>query len=134
MATASVRMNPVAAGMSVLRFTNPFIVEINGTCLPGLGGWYWVCAKNAVPTTAPDWLTEVALLAKAPATAPRSVHTPFANLVACDGAPDAKNIVPTISPPSLSPKAATALAPAGTGSVVILPLVMRNSPEFVALV
>ena len=122
------------AGISVLRSTGPLAVEVNGTCLPGFGGWYCVCAKNAVPTMAPDWLTAVARLANAPVIAPRSLQTPRANRAACDGAPEAKKIEPTISPPSLLPKAETALAPAGTSSVVNLPLLIRNSPDFAAFV
>ena len=69
-ATAFVRVNPVPAGISVLRSTRPFAVKSNGTCLPRFGGWHCVCAKNAVPTMAPDWLTEVARLANSPGDRP----------------------------------------------------------------
>jgi hypothetical protein len=36
--TASVNVKPVPDGMRVLRSTNPFAVEMKGTCFPGLNG------------------------------------------------------------------------------------------------
>ncbi len=127
-ATASVRVNPVPAAISEFRFTKPLDPATNGTCFPGLGGWYCVCGKKAVPTIWPEILIAVALVDKAPLMAPRSVQTLLVSSAACAGAPEAKKMEPAISQLSLMAKALTALAPAGTGSVVILPPVKRNSP------
>src|SRR5450631_4292714 len=74
---ASVSVKPVPGGISVLRSTNPFAVAMKGTCFPGLGGWYWVWRKTAVPTTWPEMLIALAVLARAPLIAPKSVQTPL---------------------------------------------------------
>src|SRR5580698_9978545 len=119
MLTASVRVNPVPVGISVFRLTRPVEVEIKGTCLPGFGGWYWVIAKYAVPTTVPVLLMASASFVTAPEMVPRSVHAPLANIAAGLGGPF--QIVPTITPLSFSANAFTWLAPLGTGRVVSLP-------------